>query len=142
MIHQKAPASTIVGHPAVQQTLRRIEHLTKAVLTIGGWPHSSLLAHQLRQLGELDELMARGVIGEFGSVLIDSDGRDVPALAGRLIGITVEQIRQVPLVVGVGGGAQKLQALCAVLRSGLCDVIITDAQSARAVLELSRRDGN
>lgn len=133
-IISEVPAHAITSHPAVQQTIRRFDHLTKAVMTIGGWPESSLLAELLQQLGMLDELMDRGIVGEIGGVLLDAEGREVPAPEGRMVGITSEQIRRTPLAVGVGGGPSKSQAVLATLRSGLCHVIITDADSARAAL--------
>lgn len=95
---------------------------------------ASLLADQLAQLGERDALMARGVVAELGAVLLDRQGRVVHALDDRLVGITADHLRQVPVKVAVGGGAGKTQAVLAVLRSGLCDVIVTDAHSARAAL--------
>ncbi len=127
-------AHELAGHPAVRQTLKRIAHVTKAVLTIGGWPDGSLLAQQLGQLGELDALLDQGVIGELGAVLLDAEGHAVPALEQRLIGVDEEQIRRVPTSIAVGGGAAKHVAVLATLRSGLCDVIITDVGSAEHAL--------
>lgn len=128
-------AALAVQHPSVQKVMRRFAFVTKAVMTIGGWPDASLLANQLAQLGERDALMEKGVVAEIGAVLLDPRGRVVHALDDRLVGITAEHLRQVPTKVAVGGGAGKTQAVLAVLRSGLCDVIVTDARSARAALE-------
>jgi len=129
-------ASQLVAqHPALQQAIRRFSYVTKAVLTIGGWPDESLLAKQLRQFGELESIRAQGVVGEFGAVLLDADGRGVPALEDRLIGIDEDSLRAVPVKVAVGGGAGKAAAVLAVLRSGLCDIMITDVHAARAALE-------
>lgn len=130
-----ASATATLQHPAVQQTVRRFEQVTKAVLTVGGWPDSSLLADQLDQLGERDRLIAAGVVGEVGAVLLAADGHPVDEMRDRLIGITAEQLRRVLTRIVVGGGAAKAVAVRAALRSGLCDVLVTDVHAARAVLD-------
>lgn len=85
-----------------------------------------------------DAHLVTEVVAELGSTLLDADGRDVDALDGRLIGISSAELQAVPQRVAIGGGAGKYDAVLAVLRSGLADVVITDVASARYALE---RDG-
>jgi DNA-binding transcriptional regulator LsrR (DeoR family) len=124
----------ILGHPAIQQTLRRFDHITQAYLTIGGWPTGSLLAHILAERGELKAFEDRGVVGELGTSLLDADGNVVSGLEDRFIGISEKQLRAVPSRTAIGGGAGKERAVLAVLRSGLADSIVTDRRSAKAAL--------
>src|SRR5699024_10640798 len=56
-------------------------------------------------------------------------------LEERFIGIPEEQLRKVPLRVGIGGGEGKQQAVLAPLGSGLLRVLITDVRSAELALE-------
>lgn len=46
----------------------------------------------------------------------------------------MEQSRQVPLVIGVAGGLDKVEAIAGALRVDLVDVIICDQAAALAVL--------
>ena len=55
----------------------------------------------------------------------------------RVIGITLEQLTQVKRVVGVAGGAEKIQAILGALRGGLIDVLITDSLTAAQLLEFA-----
>jgi lsr operon transcriptional repressor len=50
-----------------------------------------------------------------------------------VIGITVEQLRQVPEVVLVSAGLDKMPAVAAALRSGFVTSLVTDANVARAL---------
>lgn len=134
-ITDSAAARAISAQPLIRQTLQRMDRLDVAVLSIGGWPDASLLAGMLRDSGDLDEVMAMGAVGEFGSTVLDADGRELDVLAERLIGISTQQLRRVPVKIAIGGGPGKSAALLATLRSGLVDVLITDAQSARHVLD-------
>lgn len=122
-------ARVITSQPSVARSLRKLEHLDKAVLSIGGWPEGSLLATQLDELGDLEALRER-IVGEIGTTLLDADGQVVDAIQGRVIGITTEQLAAVPSRVAVAGGPGKREAVRAVLRSGLIDVLVTDAPTA------------
>lgn len=136
MILMKDPrAHLMLQHPSIQRTMRRMDHIGKAYLTIGGWPDESLLARQLGELGEREEYEGKGVVAEIGVSLLDSEGNTVPGLEGRLVGISEETLRTVPTCIGIGGGAGKEQAVVAVLRSGLCQVLITDARCAEAAMQ-------
>lgn len=130
-----ADARPILRHPMVQQAFDRFGRTSKAFLTIGGWPDSSLLSLILEENGERSAFEERGVVAEIGTSLLDLQGRSVPGLEGRFIGIPEEQLRKVPLRVGIGGGEGKQQAVLATLRSGLLHVLITDVRSAELALE-------
>lgn len=130
-----AEARPILRHPMVQQAFDRFGRTSKAFLTIGGWPDSSLLSLILEENGERSAFEERGVVAEIGTSLLDLQGRSVPGLEERFIGIPEEQLRKVPLRVGIGGGQGKQQAVLATLRSGLLHVLITDVRSAELALE-------
>jgi DNA-binding transcriptional regulator LsrR (DeoR family) len=56
----------------------------------------------------------------------------------RVIGIDLAKLRACKRVVGVAGGAQKIQAILGALRGGLIDVLITDQRAAAALLAAQR----
>ncbi|TFV84718.1 hypothetical protein E4V99_06625 [Microbacterium sp. dk485] len=129
-------ARVITGQAPVTQALQRMDHLDMAVLTVGGWPSSSLLATQLAQSGELEGLLEAGVVAEIGTTLLDEHGRVVRSLEGRLIGVTTDQLARVPTRVAIGGGPGKRQAVVAALKSGLIDAIVTDQVTARRAMDM------
>jgi DNA-binding transcriptional regulator LsrR (DeoR family) len=125
----------IAAQPAVKQALKRMDRLDRAVLTVGGWPNGAMLADQLRQLGELEEVTAHGVAAEIGTTLLDKDGNALPVLEGRMVGVSLEQLRRIPTKLVIAGGAAKQVAVLAALRAGLVDILVTDADTARFALE-------
>ena len=84
-----------------------------------------------------NELRQEGVVGDLAYSFFDADGNPKPTLdvAGSL---GIKQLRQMAadpskgVVVVVGG--YKMQALRAVLRGELCNVLITDARAAEGLL--------
>jgi len=57
-------------------------------------------------------------------------------LASRFIAISAEQLRAVPDVVAIAGGAAKAPAIHAALQSGLIHRLITDEEAARLLLAI------
>jgi len=60
----------------------------------------------------------------------DSDDR-------RTIGISHDQLKAVPLRVGLAAGTKKLDATLALVRGRMLDVLIVDAPLARSLLEVT-----
>ena len=127
--------SVITAQPSVRRALHRMDRLDMAVLTIGGWPNSSVLADQINLLGELDDLLRAGVVAEVGTTLLNAEGRELPEFAGRITGISKDQLLKIPQKIMIGGGPGKEQAVIATLKSGLADMLITDARTARFALD-------
>lgn len=128
-------AEAILAQPTVQETLRTIDKVETAVLTIGGLPRSSLLAVMLKESGDLDALMRKGAICEIGTSVLGVDGEIISDIGTRTIGISTEQLMRVPFRIGLGGGEEKKHAVLATLRSGLVDMVVTDFQAAMFAVE-------
>lgn len=74
-------------------------------------------------------------VGSVAGRLISADGSTVEGpLEARTVGIDLESLRAIPCRIGVAGGLDKVQAILAALRGRLVNVMVTDADTARAVL--------
>ena len=74
-------------------------------------------------------------VGSIAGRLIDAQGQPVDGpLEGRTIGIDLGGLRSVPCRIGVAGGMDKVQAILAALRGNYINVMVTDADTARAIL--------
>lgn len=125
---------SITSQPLIRQAMQRMNQVSTAVLTIGGWPHQSLLAEQLTRFGEIDAPELRDVVAEIGTTFLDGKGQEIHALHNRVIGISTEQLERVERRIAVAGGLGKGPAILSVLRSGLIDTLVTDAATAQHVL--------
>jgi DNA-binding transcriptional regulator LsrR (DeoR family) len=112
------------------------DHLTKAVVGIGAWTASGSTVRSALPEELAAALDAAGAVADVCSNVLDASGREIRAggLPGRLIAITPDQLRAVPDVVAIAGGAQKAPAILATLRSGLIHQLITDEEAARLLL--------
>jgi DNA-binding transcriptional regulator LsrR (DeoR family) len=89
-----------------------------------------------RRRGELP----RGAVASVGGLFFDRDGRPCASpLDRRTLGISHEELRAVPLRVGLAAGAAKVDATRALVRGGVLDVLVVDAPLALRLVEATSR---
>jgi DNA-binding transcriptional regulator LsrR (DeoR family) len=120
----------------VHKTIEMFGRLTKAVVGIGAWTASGSTVRAALPAGLAVELDAAGAVADVCSTVLDANGGElrVAGLPSRFIAISPEQLRAVPDVVAIAGGAVKAPAILAALRSGLIHRLITDEEAARLLL--------
>jgi deoxyribonucleoside regulator len=130
---------TLLGDVHMQQTLELARQATTALVGIGSTQPeiSPLVRAGYVSVEEEREIARRGAIGDFCGYHIDISGAlaDI-ALNQRVIGITLDDLRKIPQVIGVAGGVAKARTILAVLRGSLIDVLVTDDLAAQEVLRL------
>lgn len=134
----KEAREVLLADPYVQQAVQLFDKLTVALVGIGTVEPSPLLADSGNAFSEQAraELVALGAVGDMCVRFFDKEGVAVRSpLDERVIGIDLAQLSRVPRVVAVAGGARKAKAIHAALRSGVINVLVTDDQVARAIVE-------
>ncbi|HEY8200420.1 MAG TPA: sugar-binding transcriptional regulator [Actinomycetota bacterium] len=127
----------ILATPAVRQATEFLRRLDAAVVGIGAVsPHVSLVERGYLTAAEMVRYRRLGARGEMLLQFFDASGVPLEALNQRVVGMSLGQLRRVPVVVaGVSGPPEKSEAVLAALRGHLVNVLITDVQTARLVLQ-------
>jgi len=126
--------------PYVASTIEMFPKITLCLVGIGSVEPSDMLASSGNVFSneELDHLCQLGAVGDVCMRFFDADGNPVKnATSDRVIGMDLEQLRQVRRCVGVAGGERKIAAIRGALRGGYINVLITDINTAKALLETS-----
>ena len=136
--------AALLREPDLAGTVDRFGSLDLAIVGIGAMPGeagdaaSSLLRSGVLDASEIRSLAARGAVGDLVVHPFDVDGAFVaPELAARAIAIGVDQLRQTRRVVAVAFGDRKARAIRGALGSGIVRILVTDAPTARAVLDVA-----
>ncbi len=119
------------------EVLALFDQVTLALVGIGAVEPSDLLARSGNVFSpdELAILKAHGAVGDLCLRFFDQTGTPVITdLNDRVIGIRLEQLRQVPRAVGIAGGPDKTVAIRGALRGGWINVLITDKFTAEHLL--------
>jgi DNA-binding transcriptional regulator LsrR (DeoR family) len=134
LVDDAATKSALVRHAGIRSVLELWERLDVAAFGIGGrgWGEASLGPKLSR------ELEARGAVGEVLIAPFDLDGRFVArdALRERTIAFDAADLPRVPTTVAVATGTSKVAPILGALRAGLVNVLVTDVETAGAVVAL------
>lgn len=140
------PAPLLVSSPEAAAMLRAeaavsdvLELAGTAVVTLTGigsaGPNASAVRSQIVTPEEVATFMAMGAVGDMLGEWFDARGRIVSgATSNRRIGIGLEQLREMPNVVGVAGGRHKAEAVLGAIRGGYVKVLVTDENTAEELL--------
>jgi DNA-binding transcriptional regulator LsrR (DeoR family) len=99
-------------------------------------PHSMVVrSGSILSKEELDHIQDLGGIGDIALRYMGRDGNSIDLeINERIIGLTLEQIREIPRVIGVAGGVNKHEMVRAALLGEILNVLITDQSTAKALL--------
>ena len=120
----------------IQNAMSLLPSITLAFVGIGSLNSYSITMRDETILtqADLDEVIANGSVGDIALHFIDAHGQPVQCeLSERIIGIDLDHLRQIPRVVGVAAGANKVTPIRAALRGKLLNVLITDLATAEAL---------
>ncbi len=129
--------------PAVASTTEAWSRVNTSLVGIGTFPASPLWRASGNALtaAEENELLESGAVGEICLRYFDIDGKPMnSAIEVRMISISSEAMLQIPRRIGVAGGIRKLAAIRGAINGGWVNVLITDSDVARQLLEPPRLD--
>jgi DNA-binding transcriptional regulator LsrR (DeoR family) len=86
-------------------------------------------------LPTLDRLKALGAVGDISARYFNIKGQHITGdIEDRIIGLSWDDLAKLNNVVAIACGTEKTEAIVGALRTGLVHVLITDDQTAKAVL--------
>ncbi len=123
----------------IERTLAAAASADLALLGIGNL--DSFRTHLMSAAGldpsEVEAMKQAGAIGDMAGQVITVEGKVYPSdLAERLIGLSLEDLRRIPIVIAVAFGLAKAAAILGALRTGAIDVLATDDGAAGEILRL------
>ena len=129
----------LLKEPEVQHVMNMAQLADIAMVGIGSLKTSTEFeGFGYKSQKELDLLKKRGAVGEMHGEYFNSVGEPLDLQHHhRLISIRLETLRKMKHVVGVAGGADKIEALQAALKGGFIHSLITDEMTAGALLPSS-----
>jgi len=141
-----AVRDALYADPYVSHTLDLARSSDVALVGIGSSDSDSRAVPDLWQYlppAALPNLLAKGAVGSINLRYFGADGcLAASEINDRVIGLTLEEMRKIPRVVGIAGGPGKVKAIDAALRARLIDVLVTDHITAIQLLGKSQSSGS
>jgi DNA-binding transcriptional regulator LsrR (DeoR family) len=127
----------LVAEPGIARQLARVRACDLVALGVGELDGSVHFSDgQFLTAAVVADYMARAAVGVVLGRFIDRAGREVEGpLSGRQIGMELAELRAIPERICVAGGRAKVGPIRALLAGGYVTQLVTDAATARALLE-------
>lgn len=150
-LHAPAVLSSRQAHDAlltetsVAKTLEAACRADVAFVGIGSPDHGSsarvLEAVSGPRGAALRSFWVQKPVGDVALRYFDVHGEPVRGKVDQqIIGVSIEDLRRIPTVVGVASGHVKVRAVLGALRGRIVDVLVCDEGLARSVLEAAKQD--
>ena len=144
LLRSAEAAAALRQESSIREALAVARSVDVALVGIGNVSYGSsaaLLADLDLDEQQLAEFSAQEPVGDICARFFDRDGRPVTAaVEDRVIAITLDELRRIPLVAGVACGTAKAHGTLGALRGGLVDVLICDSPLATRLLLMQSRD--
>nr|WP_231366377.1 sugar-binding domain-containing protein [Zhihengliuella flava] len=138
------PAPLIVESAELAESLRRqpeisgaqakADHLDVAMVAIGTWAHGGSTVWTRLTEEERERIAAAGAVAEVSGRLLTAEGAPLDAgLDGRVVSVTLDQLRHATTTIAVASGAANAEGVLAALRAGFTQRLVIDGELAAAL---------
>ena len=138
VVSNQKTRDSLIEEPAVSRVLNMARRADVALVGIGsaGSTSSELLVEEFSLNKGERESSFKNWAGDIAARFYNAQGKILSsALDSRVIGLSLEEIRKLPKVIGVATGADKVLGVVGAARSKLVDHLIIDLACANAVLK-------
>lgn len=138
VVSNQKTRDSLLDEPAVTRVLNVARKADVALVGIGsaGSTSSELLVEEFGLTKAERESSFKNWAGDIAARFYNAQGKILSsALDSRVIGLSLEEIRKLPKVIGVATGADKVLGVVGAARSKLVDHLIIDLACANAVLK-------
>ena len=138
-LSSKELRDALLKETIIQEQFTRIRSCNKILFGVCSVKDNSLVfASGLTNAEESKYYIANGAVGVISGRFFDADGNWIQGpLDDRLMGITLDEVKQVPTRIAVAGGTDKTASMLGALRGDFINVLITDERTALSILEHS-----
>lgn len=139
IVKNKTIRDMIINEDSIRTTFNIIKKCDMALIGIGDMSENSTLFKQkYLSKDEIHRLKKSNCVGDICLRTYDINGNNISSdLDNRVIGISMDMLKEIPLVIAAAGGKEKTEAIIGALRSGSIDVLITDNETAESILSIS-----
>lgn len=137
--------AAITSESAIRAALEqaaRVDHAFVGIGTLGVRSSVTIVEDMKLSDAELAAFLAQKPAGDISGRFFDEAGAELgPPTSERVIGVSLDDLRRVPCVVGLAAGTEKARGVLAALHTGVLDIVVLDLPLAQAVLLRAGEEG-
>ncbi len=138
LVENEEVAESLMKNKNVRESMSFAEMSDIALLGVGSSElmYCSYYLADYVTRDEILEVQKAGAIGDVCGRFFNLEGEICAKdFQKRLIGISVEDLMNIPIRIGVAGGPSKIGPIIGALRSGLINVLVSDQATVREVID-------
>jgi deoxyribonucleoside regulator len=141
LISSEELKNILMREPLIEEICHRWDSLDMAIFSLGGEVEASNYPQLRKSEVLLSKIKEEGAVGDILGRFIDNSGNILDIdVNKRMMSIPVPRFFDIPMRIGIAGGASKIRVLRAALKAKLVNVIVSDAITCKAILEMEERD--
>lgn len=137
-VYAESPQSrdAIISQSIFRKIFLQTHDVDVSYLSVGDVSRQSLQVRYGLPAGtEVEDLIAAGAVGDLLGRYLDIEGNPIDhPINGQVLSPELDDYRKIPCRIVASGGAHKHAVLHAIARAELATIIVTDADSAKAML--------
>lgn len=136
LVESEETRNVLLQEPRIAQAMNEAQQCELAYVGLGHLePDTTLVKVGLLPWKEIEKLKNNGAVGEILMRYYDENGEHIPSLwEKQIISLEWGKIRKIPHLVVIAAGLHKVEAISGALKGNLCHCLITDTETARAVI--------
>jgi DNA-binding transcriptional regulator LsrR (DeoR family) len=139
LLENPLSAEILIKDASIRSTLDKARKADIALIGIGSVDPSvsNLYRHQLLSLDELEQLEQEGIVGDIAGRFYGIDGVEVAdnPINQRIVSLELEEIKKIPIVIGVASGLAKVKSVRAALKAHNVNMLAVDSVVAYHLLK-------
>lgn len=137
IVHSTEVQESLLKEPSVKKVINQSRNANVALVGIGEISKDATFVKSMNlSNNEIKEIIGKGAVSSIGTAFINNSGDQVAqSFSKRMIGISGEELKAIPLVIGIASGLEKVDAIIASLNGRWIDALITDADTAAYILK-------
>lgn len=126
----------ILSDKRINESINLARECDMAIFSVGPFdPPGLLFEYGYLTDKDLKDLKKKGAAGDALGRFFDQNGQKISTeFDNRIIGLDLDDLRNIPTTVAVAGGQSKYQSILGILRGEIADVLVTDFQTANWLL--------
>lgn len=129
---------SLLEEESIAKTLRlaRTAHVALVGIGSAGSSSSEMVFEEFKNPKAQRDELVKEYAGDIAARFYKKDGTPLSAaLDARVIGLTLDEIKNIPRVIGVAAGAEKVLGVVGAAKAGLIDTLIVDLACANSVIK-------
>ncbi len=140
LMSTKEMVEAVCNEPAVKEIAEMVPLSTMTVVGIGGMDeNATIIRNGIFSKQDLLYLTMQGAVGDVLCHFLDINGNQIESnIEDRLISTSLQTLAEQDNVIGVAAGQQKVDAIIGALNGHFLDILITESETAEAIIEKSK----